>query len=35
VEGSLEKSEELGKHLAEELLAKGAGDILREVYRKG
>jgi hydroxymethylbilane synthase len=35
VEGSPEKSEELGKHLAEELLAKGAGDILREVYRKG
>jgi len=35
VEGSAAKSEELGKQLAGELLAKGAGDILREVYRKG
>jgi len=34
VEGSPEKSEELGKQLAEELLAKGAGDILGEVYKK-
>jgi hydroxymethylbilane synthase len=35
VEGTPEKSENLGRQLAEELLAKGAGDILREVYRKG
>jgi hydroxymethylbilane synthase len=35
VEGSPAKSEELGKQLAGELLAKGAGDILREVYWKG
>jgi hydroxymethylbilane synthase len=34
VEGPAAKSEELGKQLAEELLAQGAGDILREVYRK-
>jgi len=34
VEGSAAKSEELGKQLAEELLARGAGDILREVYPK-
>ena len=34
VEGPAAKSEELGKQLAEELLARGAGDILREVYPK-
>jgi hydroxymethylbilane synthase len=34
VEGPAAKSEELGKQLAEELLAQGAGNILREVYRK-
>ena len=34
VEGPAARSEELGKRLAEELLAQGAGDILREVYRK-
>jgi len=34
VEGPAAKNEELGKQLAEELLAQGAGDILREVYRK-
>jgi hydroxymethylbilane synthase len=34
VEGPVAKSEELGKQLAEELLARGAGDILREVYPK-
>jgi hydroxymethylbilane synthase len=34
VEGPAANSEELGKQLAEELLAQGAGDILREVYRK-
>jgi hydroxymethylbilane synthase len=35
VEGAPATSEELGKQLAEELLAKGAGDILREVYQRG
>jgi hydroxymethylbilane synthase len=35
VEGSPEKSEDLGRQLAEELLARGAGDILREVYKQG
>jgi len=35
VEGSPAKGEDLGKQLAAELLAKGAGDILREVYRRG
>jgi hydroxymethylbilane synthase len=35
VEGTPEKSENLGRQLAEELLAKGAADILREVHRKG
>ena len=35
VEGSPAKGEELGKQLAAELLARGAGDILREVYQKG
>lgn len=34
VEGPAVKSKELGKQLAGELLARGAGDILREVYRK-
>jgi hydroxymethylbilane synthase len=34
VEGPAPKGEELGKQLAEELLARGAGDILREVYRR-
>jgi len=34
VEGPATKSEELGKQLAGELLARGAGDILREVYPK-
>jgi hypothetical protein len=34
VEGPVAKSEELGKQLAGELLARGAGDILREVYPK-
>jgi hydroxymethylbilane synthase len=34
VEGPSEKKEELGEALAEELLQKGAGDILKEVYRK-
>jgi hydroxymethylbilane synthase len=34
VEGPTEKKEELGEALAEELLQKGAGDILKEVYRK-
>jgi len=35
VEGSSEKSEDLGKQLAEELLERGAADILREAYKKG
>jgi hydroxymethylbilane synthase len=34
VEGSLGKNEELGERLAEELLAKGAERILKEVYKK-
>jgi hydroxymethylbilane synthase len=34
VEGPAVKSEELGRELAEGLLAQGAGDILREVYRR-
>ena len=34
VEGPAVKSEELGRELAEELLTQGAGDILREVYRR-
>jgi len=34
IEGPVEKNEELGERLAEELLAKGAADILKEVYRK-
>lgn len=33
VEGSSEKSVDLGEQLAEELLEKGAGDILREIYK--
>ncbi|MBI5966462.1 MAG: hydroxymethylbilane synthase [Deltaproteobacteria bacterium] len=35
VEGPLAKSEDLGKQLAEELLERGAADILREAYKKG
>jgi hydroxymethylbilane synthase len=35
MEGTPAKSEELGKELAEQLLGQGAGDILREVYKKG
>jgi hydroxymethylbilane synthase len=35
VEGSLEKNKELGVRLAEELLVRGAEEILREVYKKG
>jgi hydroxymethylbilane synthase len=35
VEGCPEESEDLGRQLAEELLARGAGDILREVYQAG
>ncbi len=34
VEGPVGKNEELGERLAEELLAKGAADILKEVYQK-
>ncbi len=34
VEGAVGKNEELGERLAEELLAKGAGDILEEVYKR-
>jgi hydroxymethylbilane synthase len=34
VEGPAPNSEELGKQLAGELLDQGAGDILREVYRR-
>ena len=34
VEGPAGKNEELGERLAEELLAKGAADILKEVYQK-
>ena len=34
VEGPVGKNEELGERLAEELLAKGAADILEEVYQK-
>ena len=33
-EGTVEKNEELGERLAEELLARGAGAILREVYKR-
>jgi porphobilinogen deaminase len=35
VEGPLEKNTELGVQLAEELLGRGAEEILREVYQKG
>ena len=35
VEGPLEKNTELGVQLAEELLGRGAEEILREVYKKG
>jgi len=35
VEGTLEKNTELGVRLAEELLGRGAEEILREVYKKG
>ncbi len=35
VEGPLEKNTELGVRLAEELLGRGAEEILREVYKKG
>jgi hydroxymethylbilane synthase len=35
VEGPVGKNEELGQSLAEELLRKGAADILREVYTGG
>jgi hydroxymethylbilane synthase len=35
IEGSAEKSEDLGIELAEELLEKGAGDILRGTYKNG
>lgn len=34
VEGSSAKSEDLGRKLAEELLEKGAGEILHEVRKK-
>ena len=34
VRGPVANGKELGKQLAEELLARGAGDILREVYPK-
>jgi hydroxymethylbilane synthase len=34
-EGPLEKNEELGCGLAEDLLRRGAEDILREVYTQG
>jgi hydroxymethylbilane synthase len=34
MEGPTEKKEELGEALAEELLGRGAGEILEEVYRK-
>jgi hydroxymethylbilane synthase len=33
IEGSAAKGEDLGKELAEELLERGAGDILRGVYK--
>ncbi len=35
VEGPLEKNTELGVQLAEDLLGRGAEEILREVYQKG
>jgi hydroxymethylbilane synthase len=35
VEGPLEKNAELGVQLAEDLLGRGAEEILREVYQKG
>jgi hydroxymethylbilane synthase len=35
VEGPLEQNTELGVRLAEELLGRGADEILREVYKKG
>lgn len=35
VEGPLAKGEDLGRKLAEELLERGAADILREAYKKG
>jgi hydroxymethylbilane synthase len=35
VEGPLEKNTELGARLAEELLGRGAEEILREVYKNG
>ena len=34
IEGPVGKNEELGERLAEELLSKGAADILKEVYKK-
>lgn len=34
VEGSAKKSENLGAELAEELLERGAGDILREIHKR-
>jgi hydroxymethylbilane synthase len=35
VEGPLDKNTELGVQLAEDLLGRGAEEILREVYQKG
>jgi hydroxymethylbilane synthase len=34
MEGPLEKNKELGERLAEDLLQRGAGEILQEVYKK-